>query len=225
MNKVSFLYIFIFLSTIENSYAQWTPSDSIWLKNVLSGKDSLRLNPEIKRAISEGNFIITERKQVSILQPSPNKIPLQVDFSELLKPEPNEEKVQKDLKNLPPQVFWLYSFEPPKAKNQISTKMLDFMKDLKNTPKIKTLYTGDFNDILSTIFSSNYRQLKNNKKNAVAYKTYNDLPSPEIIKKRKQYLEQRPEATLPVQKQETDIQKKDSIETVEAEKNVPPLYL
>ena len=41
---------------IHLGYAQWTEQDSIWLKDVLAGKDSIKLNPEFQKAIQSGSF-------------------------------------------------------------------------------------------------------------------------------------------------------------------------
>ena len=35
---------------IHLGYAQWTEQDSIWLKDVLAGKDSIKLNPEFPKS-------------------------------------------------------------------------------------------------------------------------------------------------------------------------------
>ena len=40
---------------IHLGYAQWTEQDSIWLKDVLAGKDSIKLNPEFQKAIQSGS--------------------------------------------------------------------------------------------------------------------------------------------------------------------------
>ena len=39
------------------SAQQWTKKDSVWLQNVLSGKEKLELNPETMKAIQSGSFI------------------------------------------------------------------------------------------------------------------------------------------------------------------------
>ena len=39
---------------IHLGYAQWTEQDSIWLKDVLAGKDSIKLNPEFHGETSTG---------------------------------------------------------------------------------------------------------------------------------------------------------------------------
>ena len=48
---------------IHLGYAQWTEQDSIWLKDVLAGKDSIKLNPEFQKAIQSGSFLNPEPRQ------------------------------------------------------------------------------------------------------------------------------------------------------------------
>ena len=45
---------------IHLGYAQWTEQDSIWLKDVLAGKDSIKLNSEFQKAIQSGSFLNPE---------------------------------------------------------------------------------------------------------------------------------------------------------------------
>lgn len=47
---------------IHLGYAQWTEQDSIWLKDVLAGKDSIKLNPEFQKAIQSGSFLNRNRE-------------------------------------------------------------------------------------------------------------------------------------------------------------------
>ena len=48
---------------IHLGYAQWTEQDSIWLKDVLAGKDSIKLNPEFQKAIQSGSFLNPEPRK------------------------------------------------------------------------------------------------------------------------------------------------------------------
>ena len=69
---------------IHLGYAQWTEQDSIWLKDVLAGKDSIKLNPEFQKAIQSGSFLNPEpgkpmgKPQLA----APSNIPITKDFSE-----------------------------------------------------------------------------------------------------------------------------------------------
>ena len=65
-------------------YAQvWSQEDSIKLANILTGKDSLRLNPEYQRAIQNGTFINTN--PVGTMRASQSKVPFTKDFSEYIR--------------------------------------------------------------------------------------------------------------------------------------------
>ena len=104
----------------------WTAKDSLWLQRVLAGQDTVRLDPEVKRAI--------ERKQKNTTEPNPTpqntpptqpptpptpKIhstptpllaphadpPITKDFSEYIGTDQNPHR-KVPLNKLPPQVFW-----------------------------------------------------------------------------------------------------------------------
>ncbi len=207
MNKTCALYVFVVLSNIQFVYSQsWTPADSIRLQRILSGKDSLRLNPEVQRMIRDGNFINPGEKKL------PTEKSLFTDPEEIgiskLKPEDPIWKKERTKVKLPGQsTFGPYGVELPEPEYKISDKLLDFMGDVKQTKLPKS---HDFNDILSTIFDPEYRRMKKNRQNANAYKIYNDLPSLETLEKRKQYLEAHPEAVPPERKKEAIVQEKDS---------------
>ena len=55
--KLLYLLLPLLILNTWKGQAQWTKQDSIWLKNVLEGKDSLRLNPEFMKEMQEGLFL------------------------------------------------------------------------------------------------------------------------------------------------------------------------
>ena len=58
MHKQLLIVMLICLRGIDYvSAQQWTKKDSVWLQNVLSGKEKLELNPETMKAIQSGSFI------------------------------------------------------------------------------------------------------------------------------------------------------------------------
>lgn len=80
----------------------WSKEDSIRLANILSGKDTLKLNPEFQRSIQNGTFI--NLNPVGKMKSSPSKVPFTKDFSEYIKLDKSvlvEEK--KNWKDMPPQ--------------------------------------------------------------------------------------------------------------------------
>ena len=169
MNKLLFILIVVLLIAIQQVKAQWTKTDSIRLQNILSGKDSLRINPEFQRLLKEGEIInFGPKEQQFQLAPSQSKFPIETDFSDYIKPT-------YEKKNL-----------------QISEKLFDSkgkISDIEN-------HGYDFNDVLSTIFSPSYKQQMKNRRNATAWKHYNDIPPLEVLEERKKYLEEHPEVIL-----------------------------
>ena len=97
---------------IHLGYAQWTEQDSIWLKDVLAGKDSIKLNPEFQKAIQSGSFLNPEpgkpmgKPQLA----APSNIPITKDFSEYIQQDDTTHR-KVALKDLPPSVFWRHN--PP----------------------------------------------------------------------------------------------------------------
>ena len=181
MNKLFLILIVVLLIAIQHINAQWTKADSIRLQNILSGKDSLRINPEFHRLLKNGEIINFGPKEKLQLAPSQSKKTVETDFSDYVKP----------------------TYE---KNSQINEKLFDFKGKL-NDIKSKGY---DFNDLLSNILSPSYRQKTQNKKNATAWKHYNDIPSLEILEQRKKYLEEHPEATLSSDIDKPDIQLADS---------------
>ena len=55
--KEQIILILIFLLESNCVEAQWEKKDSLWLQDVLSGKEKLKLNPETMQAIKSGTFI------------------------------------------------------------------------------------------------------------------------------------------------------------------------
>lgn len=71
-------------------YAQnWSEEDSVWLSGVLSGKDTIRINPEFQKAIREGTFINNEDTPGQQMLGAPSVLPLLKDFSEYIEADPD----------------------------------------------------------------------------------------------------------------------------------------
>ncbi|OAV71056.1 hypothetical protein Barb6_01532 [Bacteroidales bacterium Barb6] len=183
-------------------YAQWTAKDSVWLQNVLSGKDSIRFNPETMRAIREGSFLNTDKPTTTALS-APLELPVLMDFSEymtggnLMSPQ---RKVA--LKDLPVQVFWQWNPET-KAEYALSDKFFDFMESIRQTKPARQLQGLGvtieyyFAGTVEYAFNPKYRQIAKNRENAVSYKSYNSLPSRELAAKQHKYREEHPDKVIP----------------------------
>lgn len=117
MSKQVIILLLICLSNTEYLYAQWTEKDSVWLQNILSGKEKLQLNPEALKAIQSGTLINTEEPASQMIM-APEHSPaqsIQKDFSEFVRPSDTDENPHRKvaLKDLPPAVFRLYGMNQP----------------------------------------------------------------------------------------------------------------
>jgi len=103
MKKLWMVYLVICINNTDVIYAQWTEVDSLWLKNMIEGKDSIRLNPETMRAIKEGTFLNGENPFAQPLE-APGILPITRDFWDI-SPEDSLEAQVDTL--LPPAVAHL----------------------------------------------------------------------------------------------------------------------
>ena len=93
-------------------YAQhWSEEDSVWLSRVLSGKDTIRINPEFQKAIREGKLIHMEDEPGQQILEAPSELPLLKDFSEYLHADTDSIHNNVDYKSMPPSVYRLYKME------------------------------------------------------------------------------------------------------------------
>lgn len=176
----------------------WSKADSLWLANMLAGKDTIRLNPEFQKAIQNGSFLNPDQP-VGKMQMAPARIPLARDFSEYINDKtsssPSDSTHRRvPLKDLPPSVFMRYGLDKPLPFNGIYRQAY--------TPygrPAKSAATGislSFDNLLQAAFSPSYRQKMRNRKHATAWRTYNDLPTPDIHHKQKKFRADHPELVL-----------------------------
>ena len=102
--KLLYLLLPLLILNTWKGQAQWTKQDSIWLKNVLEGKDSLRLNPEFMKEMQEGLFL-NPKQPAGEQQTAPRELPITKDFSEYMPYSDNPNR-KVPLNQLPPIVFW-----------------------------------------------------------------------------------------------------------------------
>lgn len=102
--KLLYLLLPLLILNTWKGQAQWTKQDSIWLKNVLEGKDSLRLNPEFMKEMQEGLFL-NPKQPAGEQQTAPRELPITKDFSEYMPYSDNPNR-KVPLNQLPPNVFW-----------------------------------------------------------------------------------------------------------------------
>lgn len=192
MERYYFLLLLLGLQTGASFlYAQdkWTKQDSIWLQRVLSGEEKLLLNDDAKKAIESGNLLSPDPYVKEQMKMKSAELPIMKSFEGITAPEsirklkPNE---------LPPPVYKLYGLDAedsvPDTKRSITfydktiieLKALDVLTPRKATVDDKTTLRygsgGSVNaeDLLRTIFWPSHRAKQRNKKNANAYKTYNN---------------------------------------------------
>jgi hypothetical protein len=172
--RKTIILIFCCLQNTALIYAQWTKEDSIWLNNVLSGKETIRLNPDVLKAIESGTLLNTDKlspaKQMKI---TPGRIPINKDFTEYLSPG----KIRKDIEDardvdpfsIPPAVFMQYgpAIVLPENKFNKAFMIPDYIKENATRPSGRS-----FDDALRSIFSPSFRAKERNRKNANAWKTY-----------------------------------------------------
>lgn len=187
------------------SAQQWTKKDSIWLKKVLSGKEKLELNPEAKKAIESGELINLEEPASHMKLAPTEKLPVTQDFSEYIRPDTIKRKVT--LKQLPPAVFWLY--HPPRG---VEFRIYQHMLEAWKKDPMSQYDNGNIKLDVAEMTSQKARTHKRNQKRNGTRKNYNNLPTPDIIKKKKVYAKQNPQLagqdTLLLRKDTLSIQTK-----------------
>ncbi|WP_293712596.1 hypothetical protein [uncultured Parabacteroides sp.] len=93
-------------------YAQsWSKEDSVWLSGVMSGKDTIRINPEFQKAIDSGTFIHLEDEPGQRMLEAPTELPILKDFSEYLHADADTVRDSQLYRSMPPSVYRLYVIE------------------------------------------------------------------------------------------------------------------
>ncbi|UKI47190.1 MAG: hypothetical protein L6V92_10810 [Phocaeicola vulgatus] len=204
MSKCCVICLILFWEVCQKADAQiWSKNDSIRLANILSGKDTFRINPEFQRAIKNGTFINTE--PVGKMRMSHSSLPITKDFSEYIKldrkalsnAEHSTIKNAPDFKALTPQAAMHVQSERGTSEElRINPKAyaipLSIIREAKSR---SSLATFDANHLLSYMLSSSYRQkLKNSKR--MTHLLYQRLPTPEILRKQKAFRKAHPELVM-----------------------------
>ena len=101
------LPFFLFAGMGEGWAQQWTRQDSLWLRGVLEGKDSLRLDPELMERIRSGE-LLDEPEPMGAPRSASPEIPIEKDFSEYIQGNDNPSR-KVPLRELPPSVFWWHT--------------------------------------------------------------------------------------------------------------------
>lgn len=177
MSKQIIILLLICLSNAETIYAQWTEKDSVWLRNVLSGKEELKLNPEALKAIQSGTLINTE-EPASRMKMAPQQSPsqsIQKDFSEYVHPKDPDYNPNRKvaLKDLPPAVFMRYGLDKPLPR----VKMLgSFYVSPSIRAQARKPSGISFDELLQQVFMPSARHKKRNAQRWQTQKYYNNYP-------------------------------------------------
>lgn len=186
--------------------AQWTEQDSLRLRELLSGEEEIRLNPEFREAIESGTFLRPEQPGTSMLS-SPSELPITKDFSEYIQLDTLRELINYD--SITPVVFMLLNFKAPSraldVRRQTHTVNVPKNRDWKEfkvgkirmaaNVRLANVYSDvvkdgqrrggalatvkvyfSMEDLLETIFWKSARDKKRNKKRENTWKYYNDYP-------------------------------------------------
>ncbi|MBC8602831.1 hypothetical protein H8784_14020 [Parabacteroides acidifaciens] len=191
-----FLVLYPVVLFAQNSLQE----DSIWVSEMLAGKDTIRINPEYLKAIEEGTLI-------NMGQPSeyaPSELPVLKDFSEYIKADTLCRALELD--SISPAVFWLYPadtagmhirgivYKPLKSLvirdrirfgklplyGKVGTQnlFLPEVKDGQRRGSVGATLTVDFSmeDMLRYVFWKSERDKKRNRKRDFTWKHYNSYP-------------------------------------------------
>lgn len=203
MRLLSFLLLSVWPAL---AYAQWTEQDSLRLRDLLSGKEEIRLNPEFQRAIESGTFLRPDQPGTPMLA-SPDKLPITKDFSEYIQLDTLRDLVNYD--SITPIIFMLLNIKPPSpalaVRKQVHAVKIPVNREWKAfkmgkirmaaNVRLANVYSDvvkdgqqrggaiftlrvyfDAEDLLETIFWKSARDKKRNKKRENTWKYYNDYP-------------------------------------------------
>lgn len=205
MNKRLLIWIIVCLNGVECVHAQWTRQDSLWLQNVLSGKEKLKLNEETLKAIESGSLLNNQPQPSGSMRMAPkSNLPITKDFSNYI--QSNDTTHRKvALKDLPPQVLWWY--DPP-------IKLIK-VPAFENIPIYYSPSTALATFSLSYLTSRKHHIHKRNVKRDGTWREYDNLPTPDVISKHKSYVTQHPvakkDSTITNKKDTPLLAKKDSV--------------
>lgn len=190
------------MHSTDKIYAQWAAVDSLWLQNIIEGKDSIRLNPETMRAIEEGTFLNRENPFAQPLE-APPTLAITRDFWDIA----TEDSLAFAIDSLSPAVLTMLirmkekdslkisdSFrlrlkfhekekfrigQSPFAVSAGAQSLLDdTVKDGQRRGSVGGSVNFGFSldDILTYLFRPEERQKRKNRKRAKAIKDYHAAP-------------------------------------------------
>ena len=169
--------------------AQWTREDSVWLENVLEGKDTLRLDPEVQRAIENGTFLHPETPLENSFRTAPVRVPLIKDFSEYILPD-TVFRSNLFIRNiLATEFFWRRHLPMAPPLPVLQSIRREFKYKPCTAPSAIRFDFGALTSRKAFIHRRNARRDS-------TWRNYNNLPTPELLSRRKLFLKQLSGDTL-----------------------------
>jgi hypothetical protein len=168
IKRLVLLFVFCAQCT-EMLYSQAEEEDSVWIRDVVSRKRTLRLNPETLKAIERGTLLNLDGglpyKDEPVL-PGLRSL-ITKDFSEYLKPDGNSDSAY--VFSIPPAVFIRQGLDAPLPADRISKAAFPDSKNVRDNARPSG---QSFDDALKYLFMPSERAKMRNRKRANAWKTY-----------------------------------------------------
>jgi|GEM_PF-3299115 len=187
-NRFLLIYVLSIFSCGLASAQEWSKEDSIWLIDVLEGKE-IKINEDTKRAIENGLLIVPSwmRNEDGVMK----EIEIIKDFSSA--GVIDSARIHSiDPYSMPPAIYAMYVLYMEKMDSVFEGRAMVLSNEEKEkfgemvpygtgsvSLRTSNMASGlttimDFNHMLSMVFSPVYRNRARNAKNATAYKNYYD---------------------------------------------------
>lgn len=171
---------------VSGSYAQndsvWTQQDSVWLRDVLSGKKKVRLNDATRRAIEAGTLIVPEgAREAPALPAEPRSygpyLEITEDFSGSGLPDT---LYRRPLRDLPPAVLAIYGMHAARQP-EIEFRSCKLYTVFPaggglSSGGVGVILVFSAEDVLRQIFWKSARAKRHNAKHATAWRYYHSIP-------------------------------------------------
>lgn len=136
-----------------------------------NGQDTLRIHPEVMKAIQEGTFLnLTPHRQAPVGVHSP--LSITKDFSEYIQLEDTFRYIHP--RSLPPSVFMLQQIAQKESQLKVNYEAFRVAPSVR--VGAETGLSFSMEDILQLIFWKSARDKRHNRKHANAWRYYNRYP-------------------------------------------------
>ncbi len=156
MKRLGVIFVGLILYGTREIWGQWSEKDSVWIEDIISGKEQIRLTPEFRQKIESGRLFENEMFHSPLL-PDSYSLPIERDFSEYLSTDSTR---RPDLTGLPPSVIIRYGLDELIEFDELGS----FKLHERDIEILRQLYPGgikySMEDILRTIFWKSHRAKK-----------------------------------------------------------------